>query len=159
MTSSKHNSLIEVIEKEARLVGEFVAVLEREQAVLASGEIDSLDALLAAKNDLAVQLEAVGAQRNSLLISQGLTADPAGMQAWCEQHQNTKASSEFWPAIVAGAREAMRLNRLNGELIRLRLQYNERALEALRRGDDSLNLYGPNGQSTAKSGVRLDDAV
>ena len=81
------------------------------------------------------------------------------MQAWCDEHQQEKASREWWPAVVAGAREAMRLNRLNGELIRIRLQYNERALEALRRGDSSLNLYGPDGQSTARSGVRLDDAV
>ena len=159
MTSFEQDHLTQVIEEEARLVGEFVSVLDREQAALAGGQIDAVDGLLVIKNDLATQLEAVGTQRNALLAKQGLTADPAGMQAWCDEHQQEKASREWWPAVVAGAREAMRLNRLNGELIRIRLQYNERALEALRRGDSSLNLYGPDGQSTARSGVRLDDAV
>ncbi len=159
MQNNDVRQFIETLKAEASLVERFVALLSEEQSLLSDGNIDAIIPLLAQKGELAGQLEALGEQRNDLLRSQGLTADRAGMDAWCTHHSDNLASTETWPRIIAGAREAQRLNRLNGELIRLRMQYNTQALEALRRGDTSLNLYGPNGQATARTTTRLNDAV
>ena len=61
--------------------------------------------------------------------------------------------------IMAQAAEARELNRINGELIELHLQHNARALNALRGGSDSLNLYGPDGRSRTVGSARINDSA
>jgi len=51
------------------------------------------------------------------------------------------------------------LNNLNGSLIGIRLNYNAKALEALRGGNTTLDLYGPDGQSKSAGPQRINDAV
>ncbi len=55
------------------------------------------------------------------------------------------------------ASQARELNRVNGELIQIRMQYNAQALEALLGGNGSLALYGPDGQNAAPSARRISD--
>ena len=150
---------IEVISAEAEAVERFVDLLAREQKALASGDTEALPSLLDEKNNLAAHLESLASQRNGALQVQGFPANRTGMEAWCAKRPESKATTEIWPRIIAGAKEAQRLNRLNGELIGLRIRYNAQALEALRRGNSSLDLYGPNGQTTTQTNRQLNDAV
>ena len=159
MSDDETAHFAETIGVEANLVERFVVILREEQTALVKGDIEGLSSLLQQKNDLAVQLGVIGAQRHDFLLARGLTADHAGMEMWCSRHPKENITSIAWSRVLSGAQEAQRLNRLNGELIRLRMTYNAQALEALRRGDTCLGLYGPDGQTTLRSGNRLNDAV
>lgn len=148
-----------MIEAEAIVVEQFVDVLRLEQVALGNGSTDELPLLAEQKTGLATQLNTLTTQRNALLASQGFEADRAGIETWCAINPGAKSTSATWLKTLSLAAEARELNRLNGELIGIRMQYNAQALEILHRSETSLNLYGPDGQSKTKGGRRINDAV
>ena len=133
----------------------FVDLLQREQTELSQGKTDDLPVLAEQKSVLSARLQGIAGLRSDLLASSGHVADRAGMESWLQQHPLETDAASSWAALMALAAEARELNRLNGELIELHLQHNTRALNALRSGD-SLDLYGPDGQSRSASGARIN---
>lgn len=152
-------TLLQMLTAEARCVGQFVDLLKDEQKSLAKGASDDLPALAERKAKLVPVLGDFARQRNEVLEKEGFVADRPGIDAWCAKHPKDKATALAWAKIIALASEARELNRVNGELIALRMQYNAKALEALRGGANPLDLYGPDGQSTAFGGRRINDSV
>ncbi len=144
---------------EAEAVQQFVGILKLEQASLSQGNTDDLPGFAEQKSKLAVHLNSLAAKRNAVLAAQGLNANRAGVEAWCAKHPQERNAAKVWSGILTLASEARELNRLNGELIQMRMQYNTKALEALQGGRSSLDLYGPDGQSTASNSKRIYDAV
>lgn len=144
---------------EAQTVQRFVDLLKLEQKALASGKSDELLAFAEQKTGFANQLNALAAQRNAALAVLGFAANRSGVEAWCAQHPAEKEAAQAWSNVLALAVEARQLNTLNGNLIGIRLRYNAKALEALRGGNDSLDLYGPDGQSKSAGHRRINDAV
>ncbi|MEO8410062.1 MAG: flagellar protein FlgN [Propionivibrio sp.] len=145
--------------EELTLVQQFVDVLAREQRVLTDGNSDDLPGYAEQKSQLAVRLNALAEQRNAALATHGLSKDRLGMAAWCAAHPEQTTAAARWAQILALAGQARELNRVNGELIQMRLQYNAQALEALQGGRDALDLYGPDGQAKTQGNPRIDDSV
>jgi flagella synthesis protein FlgN len=77
--------------------------------------------------------------------------------AWCAAHPGGDAARDLCSSLLSLASRARELNRVNGELIQLRMQHNALALEALMGASGTLALYGPDGQSTPPSGRRISD--
>lgn len=156
--SHEYITLRQVIAGEAVLLKQFVELLRREQASLTQGVADDLPQIADQKNGLVVQLNQLSAKRAAFLEALGLSADRAGIDAWCAQAQNQEAA-EAWRRVMMLAAEAKELNRVNGELIQIRMQFTAKALEALSGAKNSLELYGPDGQSTKPGARRINDAV
>lgn len=157
--SAESIALQGTITREGELIEQFVSVLKHEQSLLSQGSADELPALTEQKNRLVVQLNQLAAQRNASLTALGYTADRSGIEAWCEEQANRPEMRNAWGRILMLAGEARELNRLNGDLIVARMQYNAKALEALAGARSSLELYGPDGQSTKSGNRRINDAV
>jgi flagella synthesis protein FlgN len=157
--SAAQTAVLRIIADEAAAVQQFVDLLKVEQTALYNGSTDDLLEYAEQKSRLAVRLEALAAQRTSALAALGVASDRAGIDAWCAKHANEETAGNDWARILSLASEARELNRLNGELIQIRLQYNTKALEALQGGKSSLDLYGPDGQSTPPAHRRINDAV
>lgn len=151
--------LLRTVEAEADAVLRFVDLLQLEQIALTKGEVDQLAALIEQKNAVANELGAFAAQRNAALAAQGLTADGAGITAWCQGHPADTRVATAWSRILSLASEARELNRVNGDLIQIRMQHNTQALEALLGTSQRLNLYGPDGQTAGPSSRRINDAA
>lgn len=151
--------LLRAVTAEMEVIQGFVDLLGIEQAALSSGDTDQLPALIEQKNQSASQLAILAKERNALLVAQGYATDRTGIEAWCAKHPRQTAVAEAWNKTIALASEARELNNLNGKLITLRMQYNAKALEALRGGSNSLDLYGPDGQATSLGRMRINDAV
>jgi flagella synthesis protein FlgN len=145
------------VEAEVAAVRRFVGLLEREQTILSHGDVDQLLELLPEKNGLTAQLTALAIQRSQALAKEGLTDDPAGVAAWFAAHPSETSARAAWSLLLPIARQAHELNRVNGDLIQLRMRHNAQALEALLGSSDALGLYGPNGQSTTASSRRISD--
>ncbi len=152
-------AFLKALGAELEAVQQFVDLLKLEQTELSTGSTNALPELSERKSTLAIHLSELAAQRNTALAAQGLGADRAGLDAWCAKHPSDKKAAKAWAAILALAGEARELIRLNGALINIRMQYNARALEALRAGSATLDLYGPDGQSTTPGSRRINDAV
>ena len=149
-------TLGQLLAEEAGAIALFVELLKREQAQLSQGQTDELSALAEQKSTLAARLQRLAGLRSDWLASLGYFADRAGIETWLQQHPQETPVAASWAAIMTQAAEARELNRLNGELIELHLQHNARALNALRGGEDSLDLVGPDGQSRTSGSTRIN---
>ena len=152
-------AFVQTITAEAEAVQQFVDLLKLEQNTLSSGKTDDLPAFAEQKSKLAINLNSLATQRNTSLAAQGFGVDRTGVESWCAKYPDEKAAKMAWTKILSLAFEARELNRLNGELIQMRMHYNAKALEALQGGRNSLDLYGPDGQSTTAGNRRINDAV
>jgi flagella synthesis protein FlgN len=152
-------ALAQTVVAEAQTVERFVELLKLEQGSLSRGDTDSLPGHAEQKMKFAARLNELAAQRNAALACLGYAADRSGIEAWCAKHPAEEIAAKAWVSVIALAGEARELNRLNGELIRLRMQYNAKALEALRGGASSLDLYGPDGQATTPGRQRINHSV
>jgi flagella synthesis protein FlgN len=152
-------AFVQTITAEADAVQQFVDLLKLEQNTLSSGKTDDLPAFAEQKSKLAINLNSLATQRNTSLAAQGFGVDRTGVESWCAKYPDEKTAKMAWTKILSLAFEARELNRLNGELIQMRMHYNAEALEALQGGRNSLDLYGPDGQSTTAGNRRINDAV
>ena len=152
-------TLGQVLAEEAEALALFVDLLKREQAQLSQGQTEELSALAEQKITLATRLQNLAGLRCDWLAALDYSADRAGIETWLQQHPQETPIASNWAVIMAQAAEARELNRINGELIELHLQHNARALNALRGGSDSLNLYGPDGRSRTVGSARINDSA
>ncbi len=149
-----------ILQSEFELVRQFVTVLEREQDNLSQGKIDRLADFAEQKGALAAKLNELAEKRVELLCKQGFSCDKQGIESWCSKNSEMQDVPKLWSDILALAAEARELNRLNGDLIRIHMQHNSKALEILLGSNrSSLPLYGPDGQSTSTESRRINDAA
>ena len=132
---------------------------EREQTILTEGDTEELPALAAHKEQLAETLNELARQRNEFLYSAGFQPGRAGMDAWLSANKAHHGAVASWNQTISLAERAKNLNLRNGQLIQLRMKYNAQALEILLRRENNLDLYGPDGRSSAQGDRRIDDAV
>lgn len=151
--------LLRTLEAESAAITKFVALLKLEQLALGKGAVDDLVDLTQQKNTVANELTLLANQRNSALAAQGLRADRAGIEACIQREPSNTGLSRTWSQIILLASEAKELNRLNGELIQIRMQHNSQALEAMQGASRTLHLYGPDGQTTPSISRRINDAA
>lgn len=151
--------LEQIIAAEAQVLTQFVDLLKLEQNSLSSGNIDALPGHAEQKTKFGARLNSLAAQRNAALAAQGLGHDRSGIDAWCASHPGQQGAATAWSTLLSLAGEARQLNQANGDLIQIRMRYNAKALEALRGGNSSLDLYGPDGQSRSAAHRRINDAV
>lgn len=150
---------LQAVAAEAGRIKQFVELLEREKSALTDGRIDELPAIAADKEKLAANLNELARLRNSHLATLGFAPDRQGMDAWSAQHPEQKDTASAWNRTLSLAAQAKELNRLNGQLIQLRMQYNSQALEILQRKESTLDLYGPDGRAAALGDRKINDAV
>lgn len=153
------SDLQRTVEAEADAVSRFVELLKLEQKALTSGETDKLVQFADSKAHISEELGILATRRNSQLAALELAADRAGIETWIERHPSNVHLPKAWVRVLSLAAEAHELNRVNGELIQIRMLHNTQALAALRSASRPLNLYGPDGQTAPSSGRRIDDAV
>ena len=152
-------SLAEIIAAEADMVSAFVALLREEQEILKSGTPDALPSVVERKTVLAARLNPQSQLRNRTLAAAGHATDRVGMEAWLKQHGDDAATRKAWTRLLDLAREAHELNRLNGELIRVRQQHAAEALDALLPGLRQ-DIYGASGgQGTPTTTRRIIDSA
>lgn len=153
------NGLLRTLEAEAEAVSKFVDLLKLEQIALENGEVDNLVGFAQSKSVVSGDLASLAEKRNAALSSLKLKPDRAGIEAWLELHPADLRTRNAWASVVALASEARELNRVNGELIQIRIQHNTQALAAMQGASRTLHLYGPDGQSAPILSRRINDAA
>ncbi|MBC7512976.1 MAG: flagellar protein FlgN [Herminiimonas sp.] len=131
-----------------------IDLLQQEQAALISADIDSLTMITERKTPVVAQMSELATKRHRALATLGHAASEIGMQAWVEspqpgQAEHTQAAAA-WTALLAMARQAKEINRVNGLLISSHIARNQSALNVLRVQTGGGNFYGPDGQATAR---------
>lgn len=147
MSALANAGIAELISAELVVLRQFVDVLQREQAALTNGDTDSLMALADEKVRYAERLAAMNKDRDAKLRAAGFEDGRDGMKAWREAGNIPVSVLNDLANVIELAKEARRLNELNGKLVADRLQNNQQALNVLLSAAKQSALYGPDGQT------------
>lgn len=127
---------------------ELLALLHDERQLLTAGRVDGprLSQVAEEKRARLAQLEDLEQQRRRDLARLGYRDDRDG-----DERAATDAGClPLWRAICNCATQAADLNRGNGVLIGIRMEHNQKLLNALRDAAGK-NLYGPDGQTSSRA--------
>jgi flagella synthesis protein FlgN len=152
-------TLAGIIAAEADVVSAFVLLLEEEQEALKLGNAELLPEIVERKAATVGKLAPISAARNAALAHAGFAADRAGIEAWLKKNPADKAVQQHWEKLQALAAEAKELNRVNGELIRLRMHNNAEILESLLAKANRQDLYSADGQTASAAPRRIIDSA
>lgn len=152
------SSLGRMLESEADAVSAFVFLLREEQEALTAGNADALPGIVGRKAAASATLASISAARNAELSRQGHAIDKAGVETWLKANAGDRAAVAAWHRLQELAAEARELNRLNGDLIRLRMSHNAQMLEILLAANRQ-DLYGADGQTSATTTRRIIDSA
>jgi flagella synthesis protein FlgN len=141
-------SPISTVLQEQQHLGSLIELMKQEQQLLVAADADGLADTTPRKNALLQALADLSAQRHAALAAAGCEGAEAGMEPWLAVGGNDEARAQ-WEALLALAREAKELNRVNGMLINKQLAHNQGVLNALRMpaGADAGGVYGASGQA------------
>jgi len=128
----------DTLRTEISRLGEFIDLLQREQALLVQGDTEALLLLSEKKTALANALAALAQERACEMG--GMGSDPI---------------PQAWQKLLELAAKARDLNATNGQLISLHMQNNQQALAVLMNAANRAMTYGPDGQQTAGLGGRI----
>ncbi|SMG38512.1 flagella synthesis protein FlgN [Paraburkholderia susongensis] len=146
------DALVATLIEEYSTVEAFASILTLETKALAAvSPLEQLPAIVEKKTELIGVLAKLEAARDTQLAELGFPAGWSGM----ELAASTDAQlATQWKLLQKAAERARRVNTNNGELIRVRMDYNQRALTALQVNvPRKVNLYGPDGRIPAHSGL------
>lgn len=143
---------------EADTVSAFIFLLREEQEALKTGNADALPAIVERKNKVAASLAAQATARNTELARVGCSGDRKGMIEWLSRQPADSDAHASWQRLLALAEEAQELNRLNGELIRLRMSHNAQLLETLLAANRQ-DFYSADGQASSSTTRRIIDSA
>lgn len=128
----------DTLRTEISRLGEFIDLLQREQALLIQGDTEALLLLSENKTALANTLAALAQERAAEMAEMG-----------------SDTISAAWQKLLELAAKARDLNATNGQLISLHMQNNQQALAVLMNAANRAMTYGPDGQQTAGLGGRI----
>ena len=146
-----------LLRDEIAAVQRFVQLLQTEQGFLQTGATDELTRCTGQKSVLAEGLVRLATARNEKLRAAGHGTDNDGLKQWAGVQG--QAAAELHQRLLELAREARELNRLNGQLIAMRLSHTHAALAALSPERAASSLYGRDGQTNARTGYRIIDSA
>lgn len=141
---------------ETALLHTLIALMKQEQGFLVSADTDGLNGLMQQKSQSIEQMTQLARQRHALLGAAGCAAADNGMDAWLAAADDGSATLA-WQQMLALAREAKELNRLNGMLIARQMANNEALIDAMRApagASDAAAVYGPKGQTSPGATTR-----
>ena len=144
-------NLLAALTEEHTAVSNFVALLQQEQQMLTENSIDNLAMLAERKSTHAVKINQLAQTRHRLLQALIPELTAAHILDWLKL--NSKEGLELWQGLHTLADQARELNRINGELIQIKMRHNQQLLGALSRAVNQANLYGPNGQTSFSTGT------
>lgn len=150
------SALQAALSAERTALSAFVALLEREQALLVENKTDDLFDLSEIKTREALNLDQLSERRLHLLQQNIPQPTLENIPVWLRS--NLPSGLPVWQEIVTLAQQAMKLNQLNGDLIQFKLRHNLQALTVLNNAINKASIYGRNGQtdfSSAASGRTL----
>ncbi|MGF6965553.1 flagella synthesis protein FlgN [Paraburkholderia sp. WC7.3g] len=146
------DALVATLIEEYSTVEAFASILALEtKALTAVSPLEQLPPIVEKKTELIGVLARLETARDTHLAELGFPAGWSGIELAASTDERVATQ---WKLLQKAAERARRVNANNGELIRVRMEYNQRALKALQVSvPRKTNLYGPDGRVPAYSGL------
>jgi flagella synthesis protein FlgN len=142
------DALLATVIDEYATIEAFASVLTYEQQALTQVDpADLLRPIVEKKTELVGKLARLEKIRDGHLAEMGLPGGWNGIELAAE---NDPKLATQWALLQKSVERARRSNKTNGVLIRTRMEYNQRALDALQvTPPKKVALYGPDGRMPA----------
>jgi flagellar biosynthesis protein FlgN len=146
------DALLATLIEEYSAVEAFASILTLEtKALTALSPLELLPPIVEKKTELIGVLAQLETRRDALLAQMGFPAGWPGMELAASADARL---AEQWALLQKAAERARHFNTSNGELIRVRMDYNQRALTALQVAvPQKTGFYGPDGRIPARAVV------
>lgn len=145
-----------VTQQEIALLGDFIALLKKEQESLVRADPSTLSSINEQKLTLLADLNRHEQSRTAILQPAPGENTRDAMLRWLAVHSDQQSVADLWQTLMKLAREAKHMHDLNGKLIAMHLQQTGELLGVLKRSEHN-TLYGANGQAHQSSGSRIID--
>lgn len=152
-------ALATALDKESRLVSRLLELLQEEQAVLAAGSAERLEALTRDKNALIGEINLATREREACFPAGSAPADNAAMTIWLRSHPAEKTAAAAWKKLLEISREAKEAHEKNGQMINTLIRKTSEALAILTQHQQDHSLYGRDGQTAGPRGRRIVDSA
>lgn len=139
---------------ELQLADALLALLRQEQQCLIEADTAGVLPLLEEKSQLVSSLKTLAQARELALAGAGHPISMAGMTAWLDHGAGSADLQHCWSGLLKTSRMAQEVNRVNGLLIRRHMLGNRAALDVLQGQAGNGNVYGQNGQTSARPASR-----
>ncbi|WP_177187725.1 flagella synthesis protein FlgN [Formivibrio citricus] len=150
-------ALHSALKDELACLEQVVALLKKEQEVLASARIDQLSDITNNKTRLVAELENFSAVRLALMQTHNIPDDGSAIAGWLATH--APSSLDLWKTLIDLARQAAAYNRSNGQLLSGREEANRNLMRILLAEQDAETGYSADGRISHSSTRRpLDRA-
>lgn len=143
------DALLQTVTEEHATLEAFASLLAYEEKALAAvSPAETLPAIIEKKTELVEKLAALDKQRDAHLRALGL---PSGAQGMVLVSADDTRLAQQWKLLQDVVDRARRSNMTNGLMIRVRMNYNDKALAILRGGatKGGTSVYGPDGRMAA----------
>ncbi|GLU33966.1 flagellar synthesis protein FlgN [Trinickia caryophylli] len=140
------DTLLDTVTEEHATLEAFASLLAyEEKALTAVSPADTLPAIIEKKTELTEKLATLEKARDEQLRALGLPAGLKGMEIACADDPRVAGT---WKLLQEAVDRARRANMTNGLMIRVRMNYNEKALAILRGANKggAASTYGPDGR-------------
>jgi flagellar biosynthesis protein FlgN len=138
------DALLATVIEELEAVQAFESLLAfEEKALIAASPLEALPSIIEQKTAMTERIAGLEKQRDAQLAALGFAGGFAGMESAVTKDERLV---EPWKLLRAAATRAKQANNNNGVLIHTRMDYNRRALAALRVAPAKSGFYGPDGR-------------
>ncbi len=140
------NALLNTVTEEYATLEAFASLLIYEEKALAAvSPVETLPAILEKKTELTAKLASLEKARDAELKALGLPGGKLGVELASADEPRL---AQQWKLVQEVVERARRANMTNGLMIRVRMNYNEKALAILRgaASNNASGVYGPDGR-------------
>ena len=140
------NALLNTVTEEYATLEAFASLLIYEEKALAAvSPVETLPAILEKKTELTAKLASLEKARDAELKALGLPGGKLGVELASADEPRL---AQQWKLVQEVVERARRANMTNGLMIRVRMNYNEKALAILRgsASKGTAGVYGPDGR-------------
>ncbi|MCL2643864.1 MAG: flagellar protein FlgN [Betaproteobacteria bacterium] len=141
-----------LLEAESSQLRKFLDLLEREEAVLISGNTEELLPITKEKNERYRQLQHLHDDRSMLVSRFGRGKGDSAIRQLCAK---LPKAIERWDEVLSLAAYAKERNHVNGQLIAKHMQHNQAALSILTEAGNHQQLYDAGGHARPSGGSRM----
>ena len=141
-----NDALLNTVTDEYATLEAFASLLIYEERALAAvSPVETLPAILEKKTELTSKLASLEKARDAELKALGLPGGKLGMEL---AGADEPRLAQQWKLVQDVVERARRANMTNGLMIRVRMNYNEKALAILRgtASNGTAGVYGPDGR-------------
>lgn len=148
-------ALTTLLTDEIRSIEGFIDLLKQEEAALVATDLDTLLELINRKTEIATHLNTLVERREAAQKTAGMPPGGDGMARWAALADPSGKVAGLWARLLTLAGQARDQNQINGKLIALHFQHNQRALATLMAAADMATTYGRDGQQKGGGTGRL----